>query len=127
MNLEDDRRYTESYLWLRERGDKVEMGIVESAADTADRFFLFEMPGEGEKVEKGEPLVEYEAMKRVGDLESPIDGEVVEVNREVEEDPGMIIEDPWNSWLVRVEPPGGFDFMDLMGAEEAGEYYEEQV
>ena len=62
----------------------------------------------------GEPCGEVESTKSVSDLYSPVDGEVTEVNPEIDDDPGLVNSDPYGAgWLFKVQldasgemPPG---------------------
>ena len=79
----------------------------------------------------GEPCGEVESTKSVSDLFAPVDGEVAEVNAEIEENPGLINDDPYGAgWLFKVTlpasaaeelPPGllsAADYEELVTAEE---------
>ena len=73
------------------------------------------MPAAGGRVTAGEPCGEVESTKSVSDLYSPVDGEVTEVNPEIDDDPGLVNSDPYGAgWLFKVQldetdsdvPPG---------------------
>jgi len=71
--------------------------------------------------EAGEPCGEIESTKSVSDLYSPVDGEVTDVNADIEDDPGQVNSDPYGvGWLFKVrlddEPPS-----DLLTAEQYAE------
>ena len=51
----------------------------------------------------GEPFGEVESTKSVSDLYSPVDGEVIEANAEIDDDPGLVNTDPYGAgWLVKI-------------------------
>lgn len=127
MNLKEDRMYTESYLWLEKEGKNIKAGIAKPAVEKAEKFLLLELPGEGDEIEKGEPVAEYEAMKRVGELASPAAFKVVDSNGELEDDPGKLSEDPWKNWILKLEPSQNFNMQDHMTTEEAEKYYEKMM
>ncbi len=125
MNFPDDRRYTENNLWLRKTGEEVfELGLVKPAVEAAKQFMFMELKEEGKELEKGDLFAEYEALKRIGELATPVKAEIVEVNDEVADDPGKLIEEPYENWLVKLETA---EEPDLMEPGEAEEYYEKQV
>jgi glycine cleavage system H protein len=67
-------------------------------------------PAAGSRVAAGEPCGEVESTKSVSDLYSPVDGEVTEVNPEIDDDPGLVNSDPYGAgWLfrVRLDASGG--------------------
>ena len=126
MNLPEDRKYTENSLWLKKGGGDYTVGMVEPSAEKAEEFLFIELPEKGEKFEEGEILIEYEAMKRVGELKTPVDAEIVEVNREMAENPGKIIEDPYEAWLVKIRPQESFEGK-LLSKNKAQRHYENEI
>jgi glycine cleavage system H protein len=66
------------------------------------------LPEVGATVTAGEPCGEVESTKSVSDLYSPLDGEVTEVNEELNDDPGLINAEPYGlGWMFRVQVAGG--------------------
>ena len=126
MNLPEDRKYTENSLWLKKDGKDYKVGLAKPCAEKAEEFLFIELPEKGEKFEEGEILIEYEAMKRVGELKTPGDAEVVEVNREMAENPGKIIENPYEAWLVKIRPQENFEGK-LLTENDAKKYYENKM
>lgn len=126
MNLPEDRKYTGNSLWLKKDGKDYTVGLVEPSAEKAEEFLFIELPEKGEKFEEGEILIEYEALKRVGELKTPIAAEVVDVNREMVENPGKIVEDPYEAWLVKIRPKESFEGK-LLTENDAKRYYEKQM
>ena len=82
------------------------------------------LPATGATVTAGEPCGEVESVKSVSDLYSPVDGEVIEVNTELEGDPSLVNAEPYAAgWLfkVRVGQDGNGDAAlpsDLLSATE---------
>ena len=55
----------------------------------------------------GEPCGEVESTKSVSDIFAPVDGEVIEANPEIEDDPGLVNSDPYGAgWLLRIKLAG---------------------
>ena len=68
------------------------------------------LPAPGTDVTAGEPCGEVESVKSVSDLYSPVDGEVTEVNAELEGDPSLVNAEPYAAgWLFRVRVPQDSD------------------
>ncbi|MFO7793701.1 MAG: hypothetical protein R6V35_01880 [Candidatus Nanohaloarchaea archaeon] len=126
MNLPEDRKYTENSLWLKKDGKNYKVGLAKPCAEKAEEFLFIELPEKGEKFEEGGILIEYEAMKRVGELKTPVDAEIVDVNREVGEKPRKIIEDPYEAWLVKIRPQESFEGKFLT-EKDAKQYYENEI
>ena len=121
MTVPDQLRYTPEHEWVAIDGRMASVGITEHAADALGDVVYISPPAPGTKVTAGEPCGEIESTKSVSDLYSPVDGEVTDVNPDVEEDPGQVNSDPYGAgWLFKVrlddEPPS-----DLLSAEQYAE------
>jgi glycine cleavage system H protein len=91
------------------------VGITDYAQRALGDVVFVSAPAAGARVSSGEPCGEVESTKSVSDLYSPVDGEVTEVNPEIEDDPGLVNSDPYGAgWLFKVQlddasgelPPG---------------------
>ena len=78
------------------------------------------------EVTAGEPCGEVESTKSVSDLFSPVDGQVTEVNEELDDDPGLVNAEPYGAgWMFRVRIPGSAGGAELPpGLLSAAEYEE---
>jgi glycine cleavage system H protein len=118
MTVPEQLRYTAEHEWVTIDGSLATVGITEHAAEALGDVVYVAPPAAGAKVTAGEPCGEIESTKSVSDLYSPVDGEVAEVNAEVEEDPGQVNADPYGSgWLFKVQIAGDAP-TDLLSAEE---------
>lgn len=106
----DDRKYLESHEWAKLDSDTVIIGITDFAVEqlshgNEDDLVYCDLPEVGRQLEMGETFGEIESVKAVGDLNSPVAGEVVEVNSEIEEHLEVLAQDPWGKgWLIRIKP-----------------------
>jgi glycine cleavage system H protein len=85
------------------------------------------LPAVGSSVTAGEPCGEVESVKSVSDLYSPVDGEVTEVNAELQDDPSLVNADPYTAgWMFRVRVPQDGDGQPALPADmlSAAEYEE---
>lgn len=118
MSAPDDRRYSESHEWFRADGETVTVGITRFAVDQLTDVTFAEMKGTGTEVSAGDPLGEIESVKTTSDVYSAVDGEIVEVNGELDENPGVINEDPYEKgWLVKIKASDTSGLEKLMDAE----------
>jgi glycine cleavage system H protein len=118
MTVPDQLRYTAEHEWAAIDGQTATVGITEHAADALGDVVYVSPPTPGTKVTAGEPCGEIESTKSVSDLYSPVDGEVTDVNADIEDDPGQVNSDPYGAgWIFKVrlddEPPS-----DLLTAEQ---------
>ncbi len=103
MTVPADLRYTPEHEWVSIEGDVASVGITDYAAQQLGDVVYISLPAAGAAVTAGEPCGEVESVKSVSDLYSPVDGEVVEVNAELEDDPSLVNAEPYSSgWMFRV-------------------------
>ena len=108
-------KYTEDHEWLRVDGDVVVVGITEHASTQLGDVVFIELPEAETKVTKGDDVVVIESVKAASDISAPVDGEIVEVNDALTDNPGKVNEDPTgDAWFfkMKVEDMGQLD--DLM-------------
>lgn len=112
----DDLKYTEEHEWLREEGDSYVIGITDFAQDQLTDIVFVELPETGKQLKKGDSMLVLESVKSVADVFAPMDGEVTEVNSELEEHPEQVNESPYEKgWLVRFKPGTG-DSVQMLDA-----------
>lgn len=100
-------RYLESHEWVGLEGDVATVGITDFAVSQLSDLTYVELPKVGSTVTLGERFGEVESVKAVSDLYSPVTGEVVEVNSELDEDVAPLSSDPFGSgWLMKVKVAG---------------------
>jgi len=127
MSVPADLRYTPEHEWVSIDGTTVSVGITEYAAQQLGDVVYLSLPAAGTSVTAGEPCGEVESVKSVSDLYSPVDGEVIEVNSELEDDPSLVNAEPYTAgWMfrVRVAPDGNGNPVLPADLLSAGEYEE---
>ena len=115
-------RYTEEHEWLRVEDDLIVVGITEHASEQLGDVVFVELPEEGTEVVKDDEVAVIESVKAASDILAPVDGEIVEVNDALIENPGMVNDDPTgDGWFfkMKVEDTSVIDdFMDEAGYKE---------
>ena len=102
-----DLKYTETHEWVRLSGDTATLGITEHAAHALSDLVYLGLPKKGDKVSAGKACGEIESVKAVSDINSPVDGEVLEVNSALADSLGDITADPYGKgWLVKIKIKG---------------------
>ena len=103
MSVPEELHYTPEHEWVAISGSTVSVGITDYAQKALGDVVFVSAPAPGTKVTAGEPCGEVESTKSVSDLYSPVDGEVTEVNSEIDDDPGLVNSDPYGAgWLFKV-------------------------
>lgn len=114
-----DLRYTKEHEWLKAEGGRGRIGITRYASEALGDIVYVELPAEGTVVSAGDSFGVLESVKAASDCYSPVSGKVVEVNRELAENPKIINEDPYGrGWLIVVEMSNPAEIEELLTAEE---------
>src|SRR5258708_840061 len=108
-------RYASSHEWAGQEGDRVVIGITKFAVEQLTDVVYIDLPDVGEHTSQGQRFGEIESVKAVSDLYAPLDGEVVDVNKKVLDDPAAIAGDPYgNGWLIKIKPATGASLDQMM-------------
>jgi glycine cleavage system H protein len=108
MSVPAELRYTKEHEWIAIDGGTATIGITDYATQQLGDVVYVSLPEVGAAVTAGDPCGEVESTKSVSDLYSPVDGEVVEVNEELDDDPGLINAEPYGlGWMFRVRIANG--------------------
>ena len=97
-------RYNDSHEWVLDNGDgTVTLGITDHAQEALGDVVFVELPEVGRTLTKGEEFSVVESVKAASDLYAPLDGEIVEVNEALEDDPEALNESPYEKgWIIKV-------------------------
>ncbi|NIY71081.1 glycine cleavage system protein GcvH [Marivivens donghaensis] len=97
-------KYTEEHEWLRVEGDLIVVGITEYATEQLGDIVFVELPEEGTEISKDDEVVVIESVKAASEILAPLDGEVVEVNDVLTDNPALVNEDPLNDgWFFKMK------------------------
>ena len=107
-------KYTEEHEWLREEDGLIVVGITEHASEQLGDVVFVDLPEAGKTVSKDDEIVVIESVKAASDILAPLDGEIVEVNEALADNPALVNEDPTGeAWFfkMRIEDGSGMDDM----------------
>ncbi|MFV0335696.1 MAG: glycine cleavage system protein GcvH [Tropicimonas sp.] len=97
-------KYTEDHEWLSLDGDVVTVGITDHAQEQLGDIVFIELPEVGTQVSKDDEVVVIESVKAASDIVSPLDGEIVEINEAIVDEPGKVNEDAEGAaWFFKVK------------------------
>lgn len=117
MNTPQELRYTKDHEWARLEGDVVYVGITDYAQGELGEIVFVDVPTEGETLSAEEVFGSIEAVKTVSDLLLPIEGEVLELNPGLEDQPELVNNDPYGKgWIIKVKPANADDVEGLLSA-----------
>lgn len=114
-NMPDELYYDENHFWVKAEGDLLVMGMDDFAQKLAGEIVYVQLPDDGKKVKSGKKFAKVESGKWLGKVNGPVDGEIVEVNEELEENPAVINEDCYGKgWMYKIKPNNIADVEKLM-------------
>jgi glycine cleavage system H protein len=114
-----DRRYTKEHEWVRVDDGVGTVGVTDYAQDQLGDIVYVELPAPGTAVKQFEKLGEIESVKAISDLYSPVGGEVVDVNEEVNDHPELVNQSFYDrGWLVRLRLADPAELDALLTAEQ---------
>jgi glycine cleavage system H protein len=120
MNVPDDLLYTESHEWIKREGDNVRIGITDHAQSELTDVVYVELPKMDRQANAKEAIAVVESVKAASDIYSPLKGTVLEANKALEADPGLINREPYGQgWIfvLKIENPD-----DLKNLKDASAY-----
>jgi len=99
------------------------MGISDYAQEALGDVTYVELPEEESEVEQFEQFVSVESVKAASDIFAPMGGVVIEVNRKLEDTPGLINKDCYGKgWIAKIDVRDMDESTNLMSAEEYRNY-----
>ena len=117
MNTPQELRYTKDHEWARLEGDVVYVGITDYAQGELGEIVFVDVATEGESLSAEEVFGSIEAVKTVSDLLLPIEGEVLELNPILEDQPELVNSDPYGKgWIIKIKPANASDLDSLLSA-----------
>ncbi|WP_420858135.1 glycine cleavage system protein GcvH [Marivivens marinus] len=108
-------KYTEEHEWLRVEGDLVVVGISDHASEQLGDIVFVELPEAETTVSKDDEVVVIESVKAASDILAPLDGEIVEVNEALADNPALVNDDPTgDGWFFKMKIDDMSALDDLM-------------
>jgi len=108
--------YSESHEYIRVEGGYGFIGITDYAQNALGNVVYVDMPEVDDEVEAGEEFGAVESVKAASDLVSPVSGTVVEVNEALEDQPELVNQDAFGTWIIKVELKDKSELDNLMDA-----------
>ena len=108
--------YSESHEWVKIDGDVAIVGVSDFAQAEMGDITYVDMPSEDDVLAKGDEFGALESVKASSELYSPVSGTVVAVNEELEDSPGLINEDAYENWIIKVRMSDKGELDSLLSA-----------
>jgi glycine cleavage system H protein len=118
-------RYTKDHEWVAVSGDTATVGITDYAQNHLGDVVYIELPAVGKHLDVHQTIGSIESVKAVSEVFSPVSGEVVEANTELNNSPEAVNQDPHGKgWIIRLKMKNKGDLQSLMSAADYEKYLE---
>jgi glycine cleavage system H protein len=112
--------YDANHCWVKKEGELLVLGLDDFGQKLAGEIVYVQVPPEGTKVKKGKTIGKIESGKWLGNILSPVDGELVEINEDLEINPSLINQDCYGQgWIFKIKPAGEEWFSALVHGSKA--------
>lgn len=115
--MKQGMKFSKTHEWVSVEGDIATVGLTDFAQNQLGDIVYAEPEPEGTEVEVNGIIGTVESVKAASDLYSPISGEIVEANTEIEDEPEMINKQPWDAWFVKIKMADTAELNALLDAD----------
>jgi glycine cleavage system H protein len=127
-NVPKDLKYSREHEWVRQSDAVVVVGLTDYAQRQLGDIVYVEMPKIGERLEAGDPFGSVESVKAVSEVYTPVTGQIIEVNEEINVDPENINTDPYgDGWLIKIRMADANQATGLLTAAEYTAYLQNET
>jgi glycine cleavage system H protein len=117
MNVPEDLFYTESHEWIKREGENIRVGITDHAQSELTDVVYVELPKKDRQVNARDAIAVVESVKAASEIYAPVKGTVVETNKALEADPGLINREPFGQgWIFVLKVANADDLKQLKDA-----------
>jgi len=124
MEIRDGLYYSDDHEWIKVEGNLAIIGISDFAQHQLGEVVFVEMPSEDDEFAANETFGAIESVKAASDIIMPISGKIVEINETLEDEPGMVNEQPYEAWIIKIEMSDPSELESLMDSAKYKEFTE---
>lgn len=126
-NIPEELKYSKDHEWVSVEDDVATIGITDYAQEALGDVVYVELPGEGENFDSHDAFGSVESVKAVSEIFTPVAGEIIESNEDLNDTPEVVNDDPYgDAWLVKVKMDNSGEVDALLSAEEYAEFLESE-
>ena len=118
MNFPQNLKYTKDHEWVRLENGIAFIGVTDFAQSELGDIVFIEVETVGQTIEQEAIFGTIEAVKTVSDLFSPLSGEVIALNEELEDSPEKVNDEPYGAWIIQLKPSNLAEIDNLLSADE---------
>ena len=110
-----NKKFTKDHEWIENNDNIGTVGITNNAQEQLGDVVFFELPEINKKIKRGDQVGVIESVKAASELYSPVSGEIIEINEELINNPGLVNADPENTaWFMKIKMENPEELKDLM-------------
>jgi len=110
-----EKKYSKDHEWINYKEGIATVGITNYAQESLGDIVFIELPKIGKLVKAGDSVGVIESVKAASDLFSPVSGEIIEVNNELQNSPQLLNEDPEDlGWYMKIKLNNTEELTNLM-------------
>ena len=114
-----EKKYTKEHEWVKVDGDTATVGITNHAQESLGDIVFIDLPTIGKEVKSNEELCVIESVKAASDIYAPIDGEITEINNNLNDDASIVNQDPEkDGWIFKIKISDPNQYNNLMTLDE---------
>lgn len=117
QNIPTQLKYTKDHEWTLIENGVATIGITDFAQNSLGDIVFVELPEAGTNYSAGDTFGVVESIKSVSDLYSPFSGEVLEKNSELEGQPDLCNQSPYESWMIKIKLSNDSEISELLDAD----------
>lgn len=125
MEIKKGLLYTEDHEWIKVEGKVAEIGLTDYAQHNLGDIVYVELPEIDDEFEDEDAIASVESVKAASEVYTPLTGKIVEINEELEDEPSLINESPYDAWIAKIELTDEDQLDALMNEEEYEEFAKE--
>ena len=120
----EEKKFTKEHEWVEKSGDLLIVGITDFAQSQLGDVVSIELPQVGSSFKQNDVIAIVDSVKASSDVFCPVDGEIVEVNEKLLENPELINQSAFgDGWIIKIKPENSQQFDSLLSKEQ----YEELI
>ncbi|MDC3250093.1 glycine cleavage system protein GcvH [bacterium] len=114
----ENLKYSKEHEWLKIEDGVATVGITDHAQSELGDIVFVELPEVGDTFDKDDSFGTVEAVKTVAELYSPISGEIIAINEELEDEAETVNSSPYeNGWIIKIKISDESELESLLDAE----------
>ena len=118
MDFPVDLKYTQDHCWIQIEDDTAYIGLTDFAQDQLGEILFVDLPEAGDVFDQGDVFTEVQSARTTMVVPSPLSGEVLQANQDLDDAPDEINENPYESWIIKLAIDNPDEIEDLLDAEE---------